>query len=421
MSKKTKGQQSVSERLELRPFVQKISQGKSFKWQPYKLAEKGIPQRDPYGVQIPEGENILGASGGNPDVYIWRKFPQTMLVCEDEQSPTIPLWEVFGGLDLEEDNLLSFANRYGQLGPVGDISNYQIRTVRRDPNPNTERGHIIRFGTVSDTLEFWKKEVAIFSLLLELDKGIENQDKNELEAFINVSSPYGLIGTNGEKTNDETWVSLTIDYVHQGQKVRLRLPLRNKDFLKIAGGHHASGQRNAAVDFVELGKVCRWDIVQSQLKNFPVQVSIPLRSVLLDLDNESEQKKKEDFPDVKVAESFVPDRFIIKAAEEGEEELWGAPQPVIIPGCLLGAMYWSFAQKLMNKLEYRRCAECGKIGYIGGKGSFKQMVLYKGKDWIHAGTEYERVKQRDYRERRRQERIARGEAIPLRGRPKKST
>lgn len=360
----------IGDRIEMRPFVYRSRRGASFKWEPYDCMREDIPDRDPYGEVISPGVRFLRSFGGQEE-FILQPFTMTMESAEGKGSPKVPLWESFGNLPLSESAFLGFATQHGPLASNGDIGNFRLRTIRKEPKPNGEKGSIVHIGTVLDTLPFWRQEVALFNLLLTLDEAIERKHTSTL---VNIVRP----GPHGQ-------MHLWLDFSYQGESVHaIASPEISPHIWEAAGG-------NASFNPMKAARAFCLDLVQNRLSQFPVEVRLILGLDLNEIFDPGNPKYLPDFA-----------------------------YPVLTPSCLLAAMYWSFALKLAGRSQYRRCCVCGQLGYIGGKGYHKQMVRRDNGDWVHFGTEYETLKKSETRRRQRERKIANGEEIRRPGRPRKT-
>lgn len=355
---------SKSSRIEFRDFVMELTQNPCYKWVPYHTHENALRNRDFYGEEITDGKLVLKMEG---DSEITKRVILPMQMTKSDsashKSPKTPLWGTFAALPLEEEEFLSFANSFGRLGPKASIMDPRYRTIRKDPKPNGAKGHVIRIATSIETFEFWKQEVATFNFLVSLDNAVESLDRERVRCFYKISPNSGKM--------------IYYEHIYQGERIR--------------GEFFLSSVDSQSSDPLKVGKAICLDIAKDRLRHYPVEVTISIGS------------------DYKG--SFF---------EKGESnQFYDYPFPVLQPRCLLGAMYWSFSQKLLGLSGYRRCSVCGKLGSSGENGSPKEMVHCKNGDWIHEGTEYDNFRKQKFRKAKRDKKIADGIILRKRGRPKK--
>lgn len=354
--------------FEAQPFSFWLRKGASFAWVDQEGSKGNLPDHDHYGVEIEAGTKVLRSTGGE-DWQI-RSVAMTTPIRETKNAPRVPLWEVFGNLEPDEESFLDFANKYGRLGPPPDSFNLRSRTIKIKPKPQGEKGRIIDMGLRIDTVGFWAEEVAKFNALLRLDRAVRG----------GCEDPEGILKGMIEVTPDQYFFQLRHQY---GEGVV------RAQFSKGDPRWDIAFNRNG-LDLKKAGLAFMIDILEYQLEHFPTEMNLEIGGQ--------------------------------RATVEGRvEEHPESIRPVLKPSCLLAAMCWSFAEKLMGNLPFKPCKVCNMLGYAGGKGLEKEMVhIIETDEWVHNGSCYECLQKRKHRERKKDEAKKGGAPMRKPGRPRKN-
>jgi hypothetical protein len=300
----------------------------SFFWDSFQKEEAIAPLLNPYGEVLTGGERILEPEEIPQNDRKISELGLDLAVREGNKNAFIPLWEVFGNLNIDEADFLWFANKFGRLGPRKMIT-------RKDPKRSGGKGSVIRIGRVVDTFEFWKREVALFNTMLKIDNAIQTKNIKQL-------------GTMLEARKDlkkQNYFSLLHEY--QGEKTRGSIHHEHEERAwEAAGG-------NGPTDLIKIGKVFLLQALQGGLAKFPTQMGITF------------------------GVNFQGDR---------SKDLSRMPYTLFYSSCLLGALYMSFSLKFTEYVKYHICAECECWG------EENDMVHRHNGDWIHEAEYNTRLK-----------------------------
>lgn len=356
---------------------------RGYSWEVYEEMPSSGAYKDPYG-------NCLE----DRDIYLCtRATSLTKVRLEWPLHQTgVPLWEIFGKLDLDNDRFLDFANTYGALS-CSEYGPY----VPTKPNFNSKEKASAAttrtwgIGEVVDTLAFWREQVLIFGALLEIEDLLTSSDKYGLRKLIKTPTEREAYSEIYEDTEFFFEDELGTRHFRPSSKNRVPFLVYERELFpmkRILGAEFyaqpvgmeptipCSAQvrpeqlDGISYDPIAMGRAFRNYLIREGLQRFPIEVGLCLEN---------------------------PEK----------------PYPVLKPSCLLSALYFGYSLHIADDLKYGRCANCKQMGLE------EEMTHRKDGTLLHK-NETAAVHQRESRARKKTLKIFNGEPIRPRGRPKKN-
>lgn len=330
-----------------------------YSWEPYVRQLDEVELVNHYGNPISQNDRVLVGDdfadslifGSHWGYSVSIPWPYDVQVNAEVSSKevTVPLWKLFLDLGSDPDKILGFALQYGKLG--------------RSREMLIERNGTHVLVETTDTLNFWKDEIARLKLIDELK----------------------TLGKRGTLED----VGKLRGYFLEGETESLPGSFEKAFFLKPPAEQGFPSLERCLSKSYDLEL---WSLAEGGKGFFPEKLALAFADKLL-------KEALKEFP------------VVVAVELDGWE-----PYPVLKPSCLLSAILLSYMLILSGQMQYVFCAYCGKMGPL------EAMVCRKTGEFIHK-IEYPLFWKRGKRELKKQEAIRQaleaGKPLPKRGRPRK--